>query len=206
MGFAEVDPNQLESALLNLAVNARDAMPSGGTMTIETSNAYISITDAVRLPEFKAGSYVLICMTDTGSGMTPEVLERAFEPFFTTKPVGQGTGLGLSQVFGFVKQSGGHVKIYSRLGHGTTVKVYLPKAREAEIIAGNADEAVKPETPHAETILVGEDNDAVRVSPATVCAISASMSWRRQTPPRLSKFWIATRASICCSLTLDCPG
>lgn len=162
VGLAEVDPNQLESALLNLAVNARDAMPSGGTLTIETATAHISVIDAVRLPEFNAGSYVLICVTDTGSGMTPEVLERAFEPFFTTKPIGQGTGLGLSQVFGFVKQSGGHVKIYSRLGHGTTVKVYLPQARDAEVTVGNSDGAPKLGAAHTETILVVEDNDSVR--------------------------------------------
>jgi PAS domain S-box-containing protein len=163
VGFAEVDPNQLESALLNLAVNGRDAMPSGGTLTIETATAHISAADARLLPEFKAGNYVLICVTDTGSGMAPAVLERAFEPFFTTKPIGQGTGLGLSQVFGFVKQSGGHVKIYSRPGHGTTVKVYLPQLNAADVNFTDSNQSTKiGSSAHTETILLVEDNDAVR--------------------------------------------
>jgi CheY-like chemotaxis protein len=161
-GLARVDPNQLESALLNLVVNARDAMQSGGTLTVETATAHISGADAKLLPEFKAGSYVLICVTDTGSGMAPEVLERAFEPFFTTKPIGQGTGLGLSQVFGFVKQSGGHIKIYSRLGHGTTVKIYLPRVHEGSAETRKSEGTTNPAVARTETILVVEDNDSVR--------------------------------------------
>jgi len=161
VGMAEVDQNQLESALLNLVVNARDAMVGGGTLTVETAMAHISEKDANLLTELAPGSYVVICVSDTGSGMSPEVLERAFDPFFTTKPIGQGTGLGLSQVFGFVKQSGGHIKIYSRAGHGTTVKIYLPQLRDA------AAEQSEPQicdtgAGRAETILVVEDNDAVR--------------------------------------------
>jgi CheY-like chemotaxis protein len=161
-GTAEIDPNHLESALLNLAVNARDAMPGGGTLTIETATALISENDVRLLPDLSPGNYVVICVTDTGAGMAPEVLERAFEPFFTTKPLGQGTGLGLSQVFGFVKQSGGHLKIYSRPGHGTTVKIYLPRLTQAEDAPAAQRQTGKADQARHETILVVEDNDSVR--------------------------------------------
>jgi PAS domain S-box-containing protein len=157
----EADPAQLESALLNLAVNARDAMPGGGRLTIETGNAHIDRPSAKEyfLPE---GQYVLIGVTDTGTGMTPDVIKKAFDPFYTTKGVGKGTGLGLSQVYGFVRQSGGHVKIYSEVGVGTTMKIYLPRAVE-----GPAEEAATPsETVHGgaatELIMVVEDDDRVR--------------------------------------------
>jgi PAS domain S-box-containing protein len=163
VGSAQVDANQLESALLNLALNAKDAMmPAGGTLTIETSSTTVQPSDA-RLMELKPGDYVVLCMTDTGVGMSAEVLERAFDPFFTTKPLGQGTGLGLSQVFGFVKQSEGHIKLYSQAGHGATVKIYLP--RLAGDAAGRAEDAAqtrKAGRARRETILVVEDNDAVR--------------------------------------------
>ncbi len=121
------DSGELESAILNLALNARDAMPEGGRLTIETSNAFLDEDYAARQIGVPSGQYVLIAISDTGTGMSPELIERAFEPFFTTKPAGQGTGLGLSQVYGFVRQSGGHVKIYSEPGHGTTIKIYLPR-------------------------------------------------------------------------------
>jgi signal transduction histidine kinase/ActR/RegA family two-component response regulator len=127
-----VDTNQLESAVLNLAVNARDAMPRGGKLTIETMNVHIDLKDE-DVHETSSGQYVAICVTDTGDGMTPEVMEKVFDPFFTTKPVGRGSGLGLSQVYGFVKQSNGHVRIASQLGLGTTVKIYLPRSTCIEV-------------------------------------------------------------------------
>ncbi len=140
--WVEVDQNQLESALVNLAINARDAMPNGGKLTIEGANIWVD-EDYSRLnPELPTGQYVVICVSDTGGGMPPDVLNRAFEPFFTTKELGQGTGLGLSQVYGFVKQSGGHIKIYSELNQGTTVKIYLPRLRaHAPDEIGEVDQA-----------------------------------------------------------------
>ncbi len=159
-----VDANQLENVLLNLAVNARDAMPGGGKLTIETANAYLDEAYAASHSEVTAGQYVMLAVTDTGTGMTPEVIDKVFEPFFTTKPLGQGTGLGLSMVYGFVKQSGGHVAIYSELGQGTTVKVYLPRFIRAERVPATETCAGTPT--HAggtgETILVVEDDEAVR--------------------------------------------
>jgi PAS domain S-box-containing protein len=157
----EADPNELEATILNLAVNARDAMPEGGRLTIETANTYIDSIYAARHAELIPGQYVSVSVSDTGHGMSPDTIARAFEPFFTTKPVGKGTGLGLSQVYGFVKQTGGHVKIYSEPGQGTTVRVYLP--RMAGTAAENEDDedSVLPEGA-AETILVLEDDDDVR--------------------------------------------
>ncbi len=158
------DPSQLESVLLNLAVNARDAMPDGGKLTIETANCHLDAAYAREHAELTDGQYAMLAVTDTGSGMPPEVLARAFDPFFTTKDVGKGTGLGLSQVFGFVKQSGGHVKIYSEPGSGTTVKFYLPRTHEvgAEEKA-RIEQAALPGGVSTEIILVVEDDDRVRV-------------------------------------------
>jgi CheY-like chemotaxis protein len=123
----EADRSHLESALVNLALNGRDAMPNGGKLTIEATNIFADEEYCRANPELLPGQYVLVCVSDNGNGMPPDVVSRAFEPFFTTKELGQGTGLGLSQVYGFVKQSGGHVKIYSEVGHGTTVKIYLSR-------------------------------------------------------------------------------
>jgi PAS domain S-box-containing protein len=157
------DPNQLENVVLNLAVNARDAMPEGGRLTIETQNAHLDDRYVAAHPGMVAGQYVLLAVSDTGSGMPPHVIEKAFDPFFTTKPVGKGTGLGLSQVYGFVKQSGGHVKIYSEIGQGTTIKIYLP--RLVGMLQQNADDNVKRAVPLGdprEVVLVVEDEPAVR--------------------------------------------
>jgi PAS domain S-box-containing protein len=158
----EVDQNQLEAALVNLAINARDAMPDGGKLTLEGANVYVDEDYSRVNPEIPTGPYVVICVSDTGSGMPRDVLNRAFEPFFTTKELGHGTGLGLSQVYGFVKQSGGHIKIYSEQNQGTTVKIYLPKLNGgAPDEVGEPDESVVG-AEEAETILVVEDDTDVR--------------------------------------------
>jgi PAS domain S-box-containing protein len=158
-----VDPNQLENALLNLAINARDAMGSGGKLTIETGNTYLDDEYAAVHAEVMAGQYVLIAVTDTGHGMLEEVIARAFEPFYTTKPEGRGTGLGLSQVYGFVKQSGGHIKIYSELGSGTCIKLYLPRDNSAAIKSVKATPRSKVSAlGRDEKILIVEDDDDVR--------------------------------------------
>ncbi|MES0007484.1 CHASE3 domain-containing protein [Mesorhizobium sp. M0062] len=158
------DPSQLENAILNLAVNARDAMGEDGKMTIETANSHLDEGYAATNAEVKAGQYVMIAVSDTGAGMPADVMERAFEPFFTTKPVDKGTGLGLSQVFGFVKQSGGHVKIYSEPGQGTTIRIYLPRFFGPEEAAISSERAGNPAVPVTETILVVEDDPRVRAS------------------------------------------
>ncbi len=157
----EADPIQLESAILNLALNARDAMPNGGKLTVETSNAFLDENYVRQNSDTPAGQYVQIAVSDTGTGMSPETIKRAFEPFFTTKVAGQGTGLGLSQVYGFAKQSGGHVKIYSELGEGTTVKIYMPRLF-AETKDEVETEAVPASDGSSETILVVEDDTDVR--------------------------------------------
>jgi PAS domain S-box-containing protein len=157
------DPNELENALLNLAVNARDAMPEGGKLTIETANAHLDDRYALGQAEFVPGQYVNICVSDTGSGMAPETMAQAFEPFFTTKDAGHGTGLGLSQVYGFVKQSGGHVKLYSEVGQGTTVKIYLPRHHQGEEEVGVEPlDGALPLGDAAELILLVEDDADVR--------------------------------------------
>jgi signal transduction histidine kinase/CheY-like chemotaxis protein len=158
------DPAQLESAIINLAINARDAMPTGGKLTIETANSDLDERYARAHAEVEPGQYVLISVSDTGIGMAPEVVERAFDPFYTTKRAGKGTGLGLSQVFGFVKQSGGHVKIYSEIGRGTTVKVYLPRHLGAAntTLADEAEKAALPLGTPDTIVLVVEDEEPVR--------------------------------------------
>ena len=163
-----VDANQLEAALINLAVNARDAMPEGGKLTIETANAFLDEAYASANAEVKSGQYAVIAVSDTGVGMTAEVREKAFDPFFTTKESGQGTGLGLSQVYGFIKQSGGHVKIYSEPGEGTTVKLYLPRLVGATVEEPQHESATPLRSTGAESILVVEDDEDVRTFTADV--------------------------------------
>jgi signal transduction histidine kinase/DNA-binding response OmpR family regulator len=157
-----VDPAQVENAILNLAINARDAMPDGGKLTIELANAFLDDAYAAQHAEVTAGQYVMLAVSDTGTGMAPEVVARVFDPFFTTKPEGKGTGLGLSQVYGFVKQSGGHVKIYSEVGQGTTVKIYLPRTRKLQ--EGLDPVAETDAAGGSETILVVEDDPGVRAA------------------------------------------
>jgi PAS domain S-box-containing protein len=164
----EVDPNHLESALVNLAINARDAMPNGGKLTIEAANAHVDEEYARAMPELVPGRYVAICVTDTGAGMPREVVDRAFEPFFTTKEAGHGTGLGLSQVYGFVRQSGGHVRIYSEVGQGTTIKMYFPRLNAPDDEPNESADEPVAESETSETILVVEDDTDVRTYLAEV--------------------------------------
>jgi signal transduction histidine kinase len=157
----EVDPGEMEASILNLVVNAKDAMAGKGKLTIETSNAFIDESYSQQNADIPVGQYVQLAVTDNGSGMSPDVQQKAFDPFFTSKEPGQGTGLGLSQVYGFVKQSGGHVKIYSEVGEGTTIKIYLPRS---DVAAGAVRESNLPVvgSSGSETILVVEDEADVR--------------------------------------------
>jgi len=162
------DPHQLENALLNLALNAKDAMPEGGCLTIETANTYLDDAYVRRFGDVDAGQYAVLCVTDTGKGIPPEIIDNVFEPFFTTKSQGEGSGLGLAMVHGFVKQSGGHVRIYSEEGEGTTVKIYLPRmtgAEEARAVPAGKEESDLAPIPRAkpnEVVLLVEDNEGVR--------------------------------------------
>ncbi|HWY63466.1 MAG TPA: response regulator [Rhizomicrobium sp.] len=156
------DPIQVENAILNLAINARDAMPNGGKLTLEVANAYLDDAYAAQHPDANPGQYVMLAVSDTGAGMTAAVISRAFEPFFTTKPEGKGTGLGLAQAYGFAKQSGGHIKIYSEAGEGTTVKLYLPRTRRPQ----DAQDPIRQASTEggSERILVVEDDEGVRAA------------------------------------------
>lgn len=168
--LVEADPSALESAILNIVVNARDAMADkGGKLTIETCNSYLDENYCREHAELAPGQYVQIAITDTGTGMSPEVLERALEPFFTTKTAGHGTGLGLSQVYGFVKQSGGHLSIYSEPGEGTTVKIYLPRLTR-QVVESEPIAEVAPTGRGGETLLVVEDDPDVRAYVTEVLA------------------------------------
>ncbi|MGH8374344.1 MAG: ATP-binding protein, partial [Pseudomonas sp.] len=158
------DVSQLENALLNLVINARDAMPDGGELQIETANVYLDGSDITTLEPVKAGDYVMIAVSDNGTGMSPSVLAKAFDPFFTTKPIGQGTGLGLSMIYGFAQQSGGHVSLFSLPGRGTSVRLYLPRLHSTEPekvmspVIGEAPAAIA-----GETVMLVEDDAAVRM-------------------------------------------
>ena len=189
----EADPNYLESALLNLAINARDAMPAGGKITIEAANVFADDEYCRKNPEVTAGPYVVIAVSDTGCGMPPEIFNRVFEPFFTTKEPGHGTGLGLSQVYGFVKQSGGHIKIYSEVGQGTTVKIYMPRYVGKHDDDEDGQDEFVGTGEGGETILVVEDDAELRGYIAGVLrglgyrvravanATAASRSWKQPT-------------------------
>ena len=161
------DANQIENALLNLALNGRDAMPSGGKLTISTANAVLDAAYAARYPEVARGEYVLLSVTDTGTGMSAETLAKAFEPFFTTKDIGNGSGLGLSMVYGFARQSGGHAAIKSAPGHGTTVELYLPRLIAPAAAAEAVAVVPMPDGRTGETILVVEDDEDVRAYSVT---------------------------------------
>jgi CheY-like chemotaxis protein len=156
------DANQLENAVLNLAINARDAMPLGGRLVIETCNSHLDDVYTARRRDIRPGQYVCICVTDTGVGMSQETMEKAFEPFFTTKPLGQGTGLGLSMIYGFARQSEGFAKIYSELGKGTTVKLFLPRHRGDAGEEEAPEQRLAPARAEGETVLVVEDEPVVR--------------------------------------------
>jgi signal transduction histidine kinase/ActR/RegA family two-component response regulator len=160
LNAAMVDPNQLTSALINLSLNARDAMPGGGKLMLETMNVHLDENYAKANRDAQPGAYVLVAISDTGEGISADIRDRVFEPFFTTKDVGRGTGLGLSMVYGFIKQSGGHIKIYSEVGHGTTIKLYLPQAA-GEAQALQAATAAMIEGGY-ETVLAVEDDALVR--------------------------------------------
>lgn len=168
-----IDPAQIENALLNLAINARDAMEGQGKLTIELSNAHLDDDYARTHDEVTPGQYVMLAVSDTGCGMSDDIIQKVFEPFFSTKSEGKGSGLGLSMVYGFVKQSGGHVKIYSEIGHGTTIKLYLPRAMEAEDVEVAVDTG--PITGGTETVLVVEDDAEVR---ATVVELLSDLGYR----------------------------
>jgi signal transduction histidine kinase len=165
---AEADPNQLESALLNLVINARDAMPDGGNLVVMTSNQHLDEDFAQAQSNLDSGDYVVLSVTDSGCGMPQNIVNRAFDPFFTTKPIGQGTGLGLSMIYGFSKQSGGHVSIQSEVGKGTTVNVFLPRFGGDLPQHPPRDVEHSPIAIHGETVLIVEDDPAVRVLVSTV--------------------------------------
>jgi CheY-like chemotaxis protein len=163
----KADAGQIEQVIMNIVINARDAMPTGGKLTLETANVSFDQESVDRYPELKAGDYVMLAITDSGAGMSEEVKARLFEPFFTTKVVGQGTGLGLSACYGIIKQSGGHISVYSELGHGTSFKIYLPQM--AQQPKAPVERAASPVLPRGtETILLVEDDNALREMAGTL--------------------------------------
>lgn len=186
-----IDPAQIENALLNLAINARDAMNGQGKLTIELGNAHLDADYAASHDEVVPGQYVMMAVSDTGSGISAEVMEKVFEPFFSTKSEGKGSGLGLSMVYGFVKQSGGHVKIYSEVGEGTTVRLYLPRAMASEDVEVGIDHG--PLTGGTETVLVVEDDDEVR---ATVVEMLTDLGYRVLKAPDASAALIVIESGV----------
>jgi signal transduction histidine kinase/DNA-binding response OmpR family regulator len=172
---AEADPHQLESALLNLVINARDAMPGGGQVVVETANRHLDESFTSAQQNLAPGDYIMLSVSDTGLGMDPAVISRAFDPFFTTKPIGQGTGLGLSMIYGFSKQSRGHVAIQSTPGQGTTVQLYLPRCNAPQLVHESVPVIDSPMASDGETVLIVEDDDAVRT---LVCEVLRELGYR----------------------------
>ncbi|MGO8697839.1 MAG: ATP-binding protein [Limisphaerales bacterium] len=167
MHAVKADAGQIEQVIMNMAINASDAMPNGGKLMFETANVIFDLDSIGRYPELKPGHYVMLAITDTGTGMNEEVQARLFEPFFSTKAIGQGVGLGLSTCYGIVKQSGGHISVYSEVGRGTTFKIYLPEAgAESTIPSGRLDAQDLPRG--TETILFVEDDPALREMASTL--------------------------------------
>jgi len=202
--WTQADPNQLESAILNLALNAKDAMPAGGKLTIETANAFLDDAYAAAHTEVAPGQYVMIAVSDSGTGMQKDIAARAFEPFFTTKDEGQGTGLGLSQVYGFIKQSRGHVKLYSEPGEGTTVKIYLPRLDTSRL--ADAAVEVKPRSTKQakETILLVEDDEDVRTFIADSLQELGYQVFAAGDGHSALQCWKSNGTSICCSPMSAC--
>jgi PAS domain S-box-containing protein len=178
-----VDPNQLENAVLNLCINARDAMPDGGNITIETANKWLD-DRAARQHDLPVGQYVSICVTDTGTGMTPEVIAKAFDPFFTTKPIGEGTGLGLSMIYGFARQSGGQIRIYSEVGQGTTMCLYLPRHTDPAVLDDELEQSDNEGAGgEGEVVLIIDDDPTIRMLVAEVLADSGYKVMQAQDGP-----------------------
>jgi PAS domain S-box-containing protein len=173
--IAEADPHQLESALLNLVINARDAMPGAGEVTVETANRHLDERFTSAQQNLEPGDYIMLSVSDTGMGMDPAVVDRAFDPFFTTKPIGQGTGLGLSMIYGFSKQSRGHVAIHSTPGEGTTVSLYLPRCYASQLPPSLVPVIESPMASNGETVLIVEDDQAVRT---LVCEVLRELGYR----------------------------
>lgn len=206
LGKATADRTLLESALLNLAVNARDAMPSGGDLIIETANATLDEDYSKNEDDVEAGEYVMLAMSDTGIGMTPEVRAQVFEPFFTTKPVGMGSGLGLSMVYGFIKQSKGHIRIYSEVGHGTTVKLYLPRTDVVPPPPFAQLNEIAPHVGREAKILVVEDNPAVRQYVTAQLRNLGYMVIEATDGPDACERLREDPDYACCSPILSCPA
>ena len=198
---ALIDPSQLSTAILNLALNARDAMPDGGKLTLETRNVVLDESYASMNSEIKPGNYVMIAVSDTGAGIPGSLLDKVFEPFFTTKDVGKGSGLGLSMVYGFVKQSNGHIKIYSEEGHGTTVKLYLPAA--AGVAGGAGRRGRRAGAEHGDEI--DPDRRGRRAGPRIRRDADRPLrlphAWPPAMPPRRWRSSTVPNTSICCSPT-----
>jgi CheY-like chemotaxis protein len=200
-----VDPNQLENALLNLCINARDAMPDGGRITIETANRWLDERAATER-DLPPGQYISLCVTDTGTGMTPEVIQRAFDPFFTTKPIGEGTGLGLSMIYGFARQSGGQIRIYSEVGLGTTMCLYLPRHLGTAEASPTEPQRAVPVTGSGEVVLVVDDEPTIRMLIADVLEASGYIGLEAADGPGAMKLLQSTQRIDLLITDVGLPG